>query len=74
MRCLLSSKTGDVLPRSHKGRAAWSCIPLCKQCHTGDGMSIHAMGERKFALMYSLSYCAIIATNLVRFITREEGV
>ena len=30
---VLSNKTGDLWPRSHKGAASWGAIPLCKNCH-----------------------------------------
>ena len=30
---VLSPKTGDIMPRSHKGPSAWSAIPLCQSCH-----------------------------------------
>lgn len=68
MRVLLSSKTGDVLPRSHKGRAAWGCIPLCKECH----LRQHEIGEQQFAELTRLDYGAIIGTNLVRFFVEGE--
>jgi len=68
MRALLSSKTGDVLPRSHKGRAAWGCIPLCKECH----LQQHEIGEQQFAELTRLDYGGIIATNLVRFFVEGE--
>jgi len=44
VRIVVSSKTGDLLPRSHKGRAAWGCVPLCKRCH----LRQHEVGERRF--------------------------
>ena len=68
MRVILSSKTGDRLPRSHKGRAAWGCLPLCKPCH----LEQHTIGEYAFADEHRLDYTSIIATNLVRFFVERE--
>lgn len=68
MRVLLSSKTGMLLPRSHKGRAAWSCIPLCKACH----LSQHEIGEVRFAEENGLDYGQIVSTLLVRFFVEGE--
>jgi hypothetical protein len=44
VRVVVSFKTGDLLPRSHKGRAAWGCVPLCRRCH----LEQHEVGERRF--------------------------
>lgn len=70
VRVMLSDKTGEVLGRSHKGRAAYGCIPLCKECHATQ----HEWGEARFAAMRELDYGRIVATNLVRFFVEEEGV
>ena len=63
VRVLRSDKTGDLLPRSHKGRAAWGCVPLCKECH----LKQHTMSEDQFADLTGIDYGSIISTNLVRF-------
>jgi hypothetical protein len=68
VRVLLSDKTGVRLPRSHKGRAAWGCIPLCKECH----LRQHEMGEEAFREENEMDYAAIVATNLVAHLV--EGV
>lgn len=69
VRVMLSSKTGGLLGRSHKGRAAWACIPLCKKCHTMQ----HEIGEARFAELAGLDYGKVVATNLVRFFVEKEG-
>jgi hypothetical protein len=43
-RLVVSGKTGDLLPRSHRGLAAWGCIPLCRGCH----LEQHRVGESAF--------------------------
>ena len=68
VRVMLSSKTGGLLGRSHKGRAAWAAIPLCKRCHTLQ----HEMGEAKFAELAAIDYGRVVATNLVRFFVEES--
>lgn len=69
VRVMLSSKTGGLLGRSHKGRAAWACIPLCKKCHSMQ----HDMGETRFAELTGIDYGQVVATNLVRFFVEGEG-
>jgi hypothetical protein len=44
-RLVVSAKTGDLLPRSHQGQAAWGCLPLCRACH----LEQHEVGERAFS-------------------------
>ncbi len=44
----ISSKTGLVLPRSHKGRDGFGCFPLCESCHRTAKDSFHNIGERNF--------------------------
>lgn len=61
VRVLLSAKTGALLPRSHIGRAAFSCIPLCRECHSRQ----HEIGEEAFAAEKELDYGRVLATNLV---------
>lgn len=72
VRVLLSSKTGGLLGRSHKGRAAWAVIPLCKWHHQVSTNSIHNLGEEEFALSNGLDYGSIVATQLVRFFVEGE--
>jgi len=68
VRVLLSGKTGERLPRSHTGRAAWGCIPLCKPCH----LRQHEMGEEAFREERGIDYAAIIATGLVEHLVEGE--
>lgn len=68
VRVLRSGKTGMLLPRSHKGRAAWGCIPLCKECH----LDQHDMGEAAFAADRELNYGQIVATLLVAHFVENE--
>jgi hypothetical protein len=68
VRVMRSSKTGGLLGRSHKGRAAWACIPLCKACHEEQ----HQRGEFRFAQDNYLDYGQIVATNLVRFFVERH--
>ena len=69
VRVLRSGKTGALLPRSHKGRAAWGCIPLCRDCHTMQ----HGMGEAAFAAEFELNYGQIVATMLVAHLVEDES-
>jgi 5-methylcytosine-specific restriction endonuclease McrA len=67
VRVLRSAKTGALLPRSHKGRAAWGCIPLCRDCHNAQ----HEMGEAQFAVDRELNYGQLVATLLVAHFTED---
>lgn len=70
VRVMRSTKTGELLGRSHKGRAGYGCIPLCRQHH----LEQHEIGEARFAEYHGINYGQIVATNLVRFfVEREEG-
>ena len=69
LRSMVSPKTGDLLPRSHKGLASWGCLPLCKSCHgeqtgshEGRWIEEHVGPERAFQLM---------ATYIVRYFLEE---
>jgi len=68
VRVMLSTKTGGLLGRSHKGRAAWACIPLCKEHH----LEQHERGEFRFGQEQRLDYGQVVATNLVRFFVERE--
>jgi len=68
VRSIRSDKTGRLLPRSHKGRAAWGVIPLCRECHMDGKYSIHNVGEARFAADNSLVYGQWVATYLVMWL------
>lgn len=48
IKLIPSGKTGELLPRSHKTIAAFSCIPLTPELHRLGRDSIHAIGEQRF--------------------------
>jgi hypothetical protein len=68
VRVMRSTKTGTLLGRSHKGRAGWGAIPLCRPCHEEQ----HRRGEFRFADENYLNYGQIVATNLVRFFVERH--
>jgi 5-methylcytosine-specific restriction endonuclease McrA len=66
-RLVVSEKTGDVLPRSHKTEAAWGAVPLCKACH----LRQHTMSEADFR-EETLYFAEKWGSLLLRFFTEEE--
>lgn len=66
-RLLVSRKTGQLLPRSHQGEAAWGCVPLCRECHQRQ----HEGSERDF-LEENPLLPQYWGTLLVRFFVFEE--
>lgn len=72
VRVLLSSKTGGLLGRSHKGRAAWAAIPLCKTHHQTGRESVHSLGEATFSTTHGVDYGRVLATLLVRFFAEGD--
>lgn len=76
VRSLLSSKTGDALPR-RKGIAYYSAIPLCPECHRTSPTSIHSVGESNFALELGKGQHylhQVVATLLAEFMLQVARV
>ena len=75
IRGFVSFRTGDVLPRSHKGLQAYSCVPLCVDCHREADDSVHAVGEAAFFERLGRSKGFVfkwLATALAEFFTQER--
>lgn len=70
VRCLISPKTGDVLPRSHHGLAAYSALPL----HRSEHEELHRTGEQRWLDQHiGLSRAfALIATLIACYYLEEE--
>jgi len=67
-RLVISGKTGDLLPRSHKTEAAWGAVPLCRACH----LRQHTMSETVFREEIS-NFAEKWGTLLLRFFTEERS-
>lgn len=65
---VVSGKTGDLLPRSHKTEAAWGAVPLCKECHTRQ----HTMREADFRGEIP-NFAEKWGTLLLHFFTEESA-
>ena len=60
---VVSKKSRSVMPRSHKGLAAWGCVPLCRSCH----LELHEVGEDAFFEILGKPRGAIWGTLLLEF-------
>jgi hypothetical protein len=69
VRSIVSGKTGELLPRSHKGEAAWGVVALCKPCHA----ILHSVGEEKFRSSFLPLMWAHVASLVLRFWLEREG-
>lgn len=73
---LPSSKSGDLMPRSHKTLAAFAALPLCPNCHRHDDDSVHGHGsEQVFLHAKGIRYPAgWIAKHLVLFMLKRAAL
>lgn len=68
---VLSHKSDLIMPRSHKGRAAWGAVPLCEPCH----LEQHDEGERAFfERRLHRPVEGVWGSLLLTFFTSESGV
>jgi 5-methylcytosine-specific restriction endonuclease McrA len=69
MHLVTSRRTHDLIPRGHKGEAAWGCIPLCRRCHEEQ----HQIGERNFRELMRPDAAEVWGSLLLRFFTDPES-
>lgn len=52
----------------------YSCVPLCRGCHTGNPRSYHAIGRERFATLWSLDFGELVTRlNAAWESTRRGG-
>ena len=70
IRCLISEKTNQPLPRSHKGFAAYSCLPL----HRSEHLQLHERGEKPWLDQHiGLERAfSLVATLIARYYISQE--
>ena len=74
VRGFVNVQTGALLRRSHKGLAAWCCLPICSSCHRTAPDSLHNVGEEAFiAELGAARTFQTLATLLAMFFVRDEG-
>jgi hypothetical protein len=67
-----AAHTGGDGGISMKG-SDYSCVPLCKYCHTAGGQAYHRIGKREFERKHGINFQALVKALNARWAAEQRG-